>query len=44
MYVDNDPMVLVHGRALLEQDDRSAVIQADIRDTEAIFSHEETAA
>ncbi|GAA3864610.1 SAM-dependent methyltransferase [Streptomyces lannensis] len=42
VYVDNDPMVLVHGRALLEQDDRTAVIQADIRDTEAIFSHEET--
>ncbi|MCW7941246.1 hypothetical protein AAW14_03985 [Streptomyces hygroscopicus] len=42
VYVDNDPMVLVHGRALLEQDERTAVIQADMRDTEAIFSHPET--
>ena len=42
VYVDNDPMVLVHGRALLEQDQRTAVIQADMRETEAIFSHAET--
>ncbi|WP_055490927.1 SAM-dependent methyltransferase [Streptomyces sp. TP-A0356] len=42
VYVDNDPMVLVHGRALLEQDERTAVIQADMRDTETIFSHPET--
>ncbi|MEU6368737.1 SAM-dependent methyltransferase [Streptomyces sp. NPDC046931] len=42
VYVDNDPMVLVHGRALLEQDERTAVIQADMRDTEAVFSHAET--
>ncbi|MEU8588914.1 SAM-dependent methyltransferase [Streptomyces sp. NPDC048664] len=42
VYVDNDPMVLVHGRALLEQDERTAVIQADMRETEQIFSHPET--
>jgi hypothetical protein len=42
VYVDNDPMVLVHGRALLEQDERTAVIHADMRDTEAIFSHPDT--
>ncbi|MFJ5531906.1 SAM-dependent methyltransferase [Streptomyces sp. NPDC093261] len=42
VYVDNDPMVLVHGRALLEQDERTTVIQADMRDTEAIFSHPDT--
>ena len=42
VYVDSDPMVLVHGRALLEQDERSVVIQADMRETEAIFSHPET--
>ena len=34
VYVDNDPMVLVHGRALLEQDERTVVIQADMRDTD----------
>ncbi|NEA49520.1 SAM-dependent methyltransferase [Streptomyces sp. SID10815] len=42
VYVDNDPMVLVHGRALLQQDDRTAVVHADMRDTEGIFRHPET--
>ncbi|MFE9621521.1 SAM-dependent methyltransferase [Streptomyces sp. NPDC006527] len=42
VYVDNDPMVLVHGRALLEQDERTTVIHADMRETEAIFSHPDT--
>ncbi|MGR6968462.1 SAM-dependent methyltransferase [Streptomyces cynarae] len=42
VYVDSDPMVLVHGRALLEQDERTVVIQADMRDTETIFTHPET--
>ncbi|MFE3032029.1 SAM-dependent methyltransferase [Streptomyces canus] len=42
VYVDNDPMVLVHGRALLEQDERTAVIHADMRETDAIFAHEDT--
>ncbi|MDQ0994583.1 SAM-dependent methyltransferase [Streptomyces sp. V3I7] len=42
VYVDNDPMVLVHGRALLDQNDRTAVIHADMRDTETIFSHPDT--
>jgi hypothetical protein len=42
VYVDNDPMVLVHGRALLDQNERTAVIQADMRDTDGIFSHADT--
>lgn len=42
VYVDNDPMVLVHGRALLEQNDRTAVVQADLRDTDGIFDHPDT--
>ncbi|MFC9286051.1 SAM-dependent methyltransferase [Streptomyces sp. NPDC057052] len=42
VYVDNDPMVLVHGRALLEQDRRTTVIHADMRETEAIFTHPDT--
>ncbi|MEU3986276.1 SAM-dependent methyltransferase [Streptomyces sp. NPDC026672] len=42
VYVDNDPMVLVHGRALLEQDERTSVIHADMRDTDGIFSHPDT--
>jgi hypothetical protein len=35
-------MVLVHGRALLDQNDRTAVIQADMRETDEIFSHPDT--
>ncbi|MER6347834.1 SAM-dependent methyltransferase [Streptomyces sp. NPDC001595] len=42
VYVDNDPMVLVHGRALLEQDERTTVIHADMRETDLIFDHAET--
>ncbi|MEV4872830.1 SAM-dependent methyltransferase [Streptomyces syringium] len=42
VYVDNDPMVLAHGRTTLEENANTAVIQADIRDTEAIFGHKET--
>ncbi|OEV05158.1 SAM-dependent methyltransferase [Streptomyces oceani] len=41
VYVDNDPIVLAHGRALLQEDDRTAVIQADMRDSEEIFGHPE---
>ncbi|MFD7874493.1 SAM-dependent methyltransferase [Streptomyces sp. NPDC059766] len=42
VYVDNDPMVLVHGRALLEQDERTTVIHADLRATDQIFDHPDT--
>ncbi|MET9256312.1 SAM-dependent methyltransferase [Streptomyces sp. NPDC048182] len=42
VYVDNDPMVLVHGRALLDQNDRTAVIHADMRSTDEIFAHPDT--
>jgi hypothetical protein len=41
VYVDNDPIVLAHGRALLEENDNSVVIQADMRDTDRIFGHPE---
>jgi hypothetical protein len=39
VYVDNDPIVLAHGRALLASDDRTTVIQADLRDPQAILTH-----
>jgi SAM-dependent methyltransferase len=39
VYVDNDPMVLAHGRALLADEETSTVIQADIREPEQILSH-----
>lgn len=41
VYVDDDPIVLAHGRALLQEDERTVVIQADMRDTEGIFGHED---
>jgi hypothetical protein len=39
VYVDNDPMVLVHGRALLADQRTTTVIEADIRSPEAILDH-----
>ncbi|MBH1938837.1 SAM-dependent methyltransferase [Streptomyces sp. AV19] len=42
VYVDNDPLVLAHGRTSLEENSNTAVIQADMRDTGVIFDHEET--
>ena len=41
VYVDYDPIVLVHARALLEGIGPTSVIQADIRDPEAILTHPE---
>ncbi|MCG5214824.1 SAM-dependent methyltransferase [Streptosporangium soli] len=38
VYVDNDPMVLAHGRALLGANDRTAVITSDLRDPAAILA------
>jgi S-adenosyl methyltransferase len=37
VYVDNDPIVLVHGRALLAED-ATTVIQADMTDPQAILA------
>ncbi|MER5392085.1 SAM-dependent methyltransferase [Saccharopolyspora sp. NPDC002686] len=39
VYVDNDPIVLAHGRALLASNDRTAFLKADLREPEAIFGH-----
>jgi hypothetical protein len=41
VYADNDPIVLAHGRVLLEQNENTAVIQADFRDTDSIWESEE---
>jgi SAM-dependent methyltransferase len=37
-YVDNDPSVLAHGRALLAEDDQTIVVQADITDPRAVLA------
>jgi hypothetical protein len=41
IYVDNDPMVLAHSKAL-KTGPGTAVIQADMRDPDAILSHTDT--
>ncbi|MBP2708647.1 SAM-dependent methyltransferase [Microbispora sp. RL4-1S] len=41
VYVDNDPIVLVHGRALLAENGSTTVVEADIRDPEALLGNEE---
>jgi S-adenosyl methyltransferase len=37
VYVDNDPVVTSHGRALLAHDERTAVVEADMRDAAAVL-------
>ncbi|MDS1272400.1 SAM-dependent methyltransferase [Lipingzhangella sp. LS1_29] len=41
VYVDNDPIVLAHGRALLADDDSTTVIQADVTEPATILHHPE---
>lgn len=41
VYVDNDPIVLAHGRALLAENNNTAVIQADMCSTDLIFGYPE---
>ncbi|WP_106581334.1 SAM-dependent methyltransferase [Murinocardiopsis flavida] len=42
VYVDNDPVVLTHGRALLADNDRTTVATADISDPDAIINGPDT--
>jgi SAM-dependent methyltransferase len=44
VYVDNDPVVLAHGRALLEENSITTVLQADIRHPEQILASPEVCA
>lgn len=37
VYVDNDPIVLAHGRALLAENDRTGYFEADVRDPRLIL-------
>ncbi|MEU4535210.1 SAM-dependent methyltransferase [Streptosporangium sp. NPDC023825] len=39
VYVDNDPIVLVHARALLADNAQTVVISGDLREPEAILEH-----
>jgi hypothetical protein len=39
VYVDNDPMVIAHGRALLEENDRTHFVAGDLRHPEELLAH-----
>lgn len=39
VYIDNDPIVLAHGRALLADNATTTVITADMRDTDTVMAH-----
>ncbi|WP_026931728.1 SAM-dependent methyltransferase [Glycomyces tenuis] len=39
MYVDNDPIVLAHGRALLAKNESTSIATADLRDPPSILNH-----
>ncbi|MGI5221089.1 SAM-dependent methyltransferase [Nocardia sp. CA-290969] len=41
VYVDNDPIVLAHGRSLLATDENTTVMQADVREPEKIRNSDE---
>jgi len=41
VYIDNDPMVLAHGRALLADNQTTTVVMADIREPEEILKNPE---
>jgi SAM-dependent methyltransferase len=43
VYIDHDPIVLAHGRAILADNDRTTVVNADFRDTDAILEHTDVA-
>ncbi|MFG3338798.1 SAM-dependent methyltransferase [Glycomyces sp. NPDC048151] len=40
-YVDNDPIVLAHGRALLADNKSTTIVTADLRNPQSILDHEE---
>ncbi|MBB5158498.1 SAM-dependent methyltransferase [Saccharopolyspora phatthalungensis] len=42
VYVDNDPIVLAYGRALLADDTATTVLNGDLREPDTIFDHPET--
>ncbi|ACZ85027.1 SAM-dependent methyltransferase [Streptosporangium roseum] len=44
VYVDNDPVVLAHARALLADNPGTIVVQADLRDPGSILDHPEVRA
>jgi hypothetical protein len=42
VYVDSDPMVLTHGRALLARDAGTVIVTADFHDVDQVLNHPDT--
>lgn len=42
VYVDNDPIVQIHGKALIANDESTAFLLEDVRNTEKILDHPDT--
>jgi hypothetical protein len=42
VYVDSDPMVLTHGRALLARDVGTVIVTADFHDVDQVLNHPDT--
>lgn len=42
VYVDKDPIAVAHSQLLLQDNDRTGVIQADLREPESILGHPQT--
>jgi hypothetical protein len=42
VYVDNDPVVIAHGHALLDHEQITTIVQADLRQPKTILEHEDT--
>jgi hypothetical protein len=43
VYVDIDPVACAHSRAMLERNDKAAIVRADLRDPDAILGSPEVA-
>jgi hypothetical protein len=43
VYVDADPVAIAHGRAILAGEENATVVEADLREPEAILDHPEVA-
>ncbi|MFC7343687.1 SAM-dependent methyltransferase [Saccharopolyspora griseoalba] len=42
VYVDNEPVAVAHSRTILEGQDNAAIVQADLRDVDAVLEAPET--
>ncbi|MFJ5741060.1 SAM-dependent methyltransferase [Streptomyces microflavus] len=43
VYIDNDPVVLALGRSLLDENDNTSILSADMTDLDTIFGHQDVA-